>query len=233
MLTFTRKVIRQVRIDGPLGVIAKIPLWLRGKREARLERELGIQTMGEVHVDELALLEPGHEHQPHAVYYAPLQFRKFRRLIQAAEPFIPARYSFVDFGAGKGRALVLAATLDFPRVVGIELYDTLCSAARQNIEAFAARDPRAKVIELLCMDAVDYKLPRGSLFCYLYNPFDDVVMHKVLANIRAAHESEPRHIIVAYSNPVHADVFDDADFLHLHHASEGLRIYVNADAAHR
>ena len=233
MLTFTRKVIRQIRIDGPLGVVAKIPLWLREKREARLDRELGISTRGQVFVDELAQREPGHEHEAHAVFYAPLQFRKFSRLIRAAEPFVPARYTFVDFGAGKGRALVLAASLGFPRVVGIELFQSLCAAAQQNIDAFAARDPRAKAIELKCMDAADYRLPQGSLFCYLYNPFDDVVVRKVLANIRAAHESEARHIIVAYSNPVHAEAFDTADFLQLHHASEGLRIYVNGAAAKR
>lgn len=230
MLTFTRKVIRQIRIDGPLGVVAKIPLWLRGKREARLDQELGISTTGEIAVDELTRLEPDHEHHQHAVLYAPLQFRKFSRLIRAAEPFDAAKYTFVDYGAGKGRALVLAASLDFPQVIGIELFASLCAAAHQNIDAFSSRDPRARVIELLCMDAVAYRLPQGNLFCYFYNPFDDVVMRKVLANIRAAHESESRQIIVAYSNPVHADVFDTADFLDLHHASEGLRIYVNTRA---
>lgn len=227
MLTFLRKLERQIRIDGVLGVIAKIPLWLRGKREARLDRKLGIDTIGRVDVAESARLEPGHAHESNAVFYAPLQFRKFRHMIRAARPFDARQYTFIDFGAGKGRALVLAATLDFPRVVGIELFEALHGEAGKNVAAFASRDPRAGAIELLCMDAAGYSLPSGNLFCYFYNPFDDVVMRAVLANIRSAHESAPRHIIIAYSNPVHAHVLDNAGFLQQHHASDGLRIYTN------
>jgi hypothetical protein len=38
-------------------------------------------------------------------------------------------------------------------------------------------------------------------------------MRKVLARIEAACRASPRHVIVAYSNPQHAAVFDAAGFL--------------------
>ncbi|MCE7032696.1 class I SAM-dependent methyltransferase [Lysobacter sp. GX 14042] len=227
MAGFARKLVRQIRIDGVAGVLAKVPLWLRGHCEARLDRRLGIATVGQVEVADSALLEPGHDHLANAVFYAPLQFAKFRRLIRAARPFDPEQYTFIDYGAGKGRALVLASGLGFRRVVGIELFDSLCRHARRNLDAVAARDPAAARIELLCMDAALYRPPAGDLFCYFYNPFDDVVMRQVLAHLEAADASAARRILIAYSNPVHAGVFDSAGFLRLHHSSDGLRIYRN------
>ncbi|QOW23755.1 hypothetical protein [Lysobacter sp. H23M47] len=230
MQTFVRKVVRQVRIDGVFGVAAKVPLWLRGIREAKLDRELGINTTGQVDVADSAASAPDCAHLSNAVFYAPLAFPKFHRLIRAAQPFDAAGYTFIDYGAGKGRALVLAARLGFPRIVGIELFASLHADGLANITAFAARDPRAGSIELLCMDAAVYRPPPGNLFCYFYNPFDAVVMRKVLTALQAAHEAAPRRIIVAYSNPVHAAVFDGARFLRLHHREEGLRIYANDES---
>lgn len=227
MVAFVRKLVRQVRIDGVFGVVGKVPIWLRGQAELRRDRRLGIATVGQVEVAESAACDPGHEHSANAVFYAPLAFGKFRRLISAAQPFDPTACTFIDYGAGKGRALILAADLGFRRVVGVELFESLYTEARRNIAAFAARDARAEAIELFCMDAAAFRPPAGDLFCYFYNPFDDVVMRKVLANIQAAHEAAPRRILIAYSNPLHADVFDGASFLRLHHNSNGLRIYVN------
>lgn len=230
---FLRKLVRQIRIDGVSGVLHKIPLWLRGRREARLDRAWGIRTAGQVEVEESASADGDpaqHEHQANAVFYAPLSFTKFRRLMDAARPFDASRYTFIDYGAGKGGALVLAASLDFRRVVGIELFASLHADALANIAALAARDRRAEAIELLCMDAAAYRPPPGDLFCYFYNPFDDVVMRKVLAILRSAHHASPRRILIAYANPLHAEVFDRADFLRGYHRSEGLRIYVNDGA---
>lgn len=230
MITFTRKLIRQVRIDGVLGVLAKVPIWLRTQRELRLERQLGITTMGRVEALEAAGAGAHPQHLDNAVFYAPLQFAKFRRLMRAARPFEPARYTFIDYGAGKGRALALAARMGFRRVVGVELFESLCLQARANIDALARREPAAAGIELLCMDAATYHPPPGPLFCYFYNPFDDVVMRKVLARLEAAWRVEPRPIIIAYSNPRHAEVFDSAPFLQARHRSDAMCVYVATGA---
>ena len=226
MITFARKLVRQVRIDGFPGVLLKIPIWLRTQRELRLERELGIATMGRVEALEAVGTGARPQHLDNAVFYAPLQFAKFNRLMRAARPFDPALYTFIDYGAGKGRALALAAGMGFGKVVGVELFESLCLQARANIDALALRDPRAADIELLCMDAAAYRPPPGPLFCYFYNPFDDVVMRKVLARLEAALRAEPRPVIIAYSNPRHAGVFDSAPFLQARYRSEVMCVYV-------
>lgn len=228
MTTFIRKLVRQVRIDG-LGVFAKVPIWLRTQQELRRERALGIATMGRVEAVEAAGAGTRPQHLDNAVFYAPLQFPKFDRLMRAARPFDPARYTFIDYGAGKGRALALAAGMGFRRIVGVELFESLCRQARENIDALARRDPGAAGIELLCMDAAAYQPPPGPLFCYFYNPFDDVVMRKVLARLEAACRAEPRPIIIAYSNPQHAAVFDSAPFLTARYRSDVMCVYVGGE----
>jgi hypothetical protein len=144
MKVFVRKVVRQVRIDGVAGVIAKIPIWLRGLREQQLERRLGIATMGRIEVEESAGPGEPPPHAANAVFYAPLQYHKFHRLMRAARPFDPGRYTFIDYGAGKGRALALASGMGFGRVIGLELFPSLCADARRNLAAAAPRDPRPR-----------------------------------------------------------------------------------------
>jgi hypothetical protein len=161
MTTFIRKLVRQVRIDG-LGVFAKVPIWLRTQQELRRERALGIATMGRVEAVEAAGAGTRPQHLDNAVFYAPLQFPKFDRLMRAARPFDPDRYTFIDYGAGKGRALALAAGMGFRRIVGVELFESLCRQARENIDALARRDPGAALRDAAreALDALD--LPAGE-----------------------------------------------------------------------
>lgn len=46
----------------------------------------------------------------------------------------PRDFTFVDFGSGKGRALLCAAAFPFKRIVGVEWSPDLCAIARRNIE---------------------------------------------------------------------------------------------------
>ncbi len=51
---------------------------------------------------------------------------------------LPVQYerrSFLDFGSGKGRMVIAAATLPFRRVLGVEISDRLLQEARRNVEA--------------------------------------------------------------------------------------------------
>jgi tRNA1(Val) A37 N6-methylase TrmN6 len=80
-------------------------------------------------------------------------------------------YSFVDVGAGKGRALLLAAGLPFRKIVGVELSEELARIAQRNIARWnrAAR-PKAR-IHVVQQDAAKFRWPRTPLLVYLYNPF--------------------------------------------------------------
>ena len=81
-------------------------------------------------------------------------------------------YTFVDVGAGKGRALLLAAEMPFRRVVGIELNGDLARIAQRNT-TFWNRAARARSkISVRHEDAAEFRWPRSPLLVYLNNPFD-------------------------------------------------------------
>src|SRR5689334_21283292 len=63
---------------------------------------------------------------------------------------------FVDLGAGKGRALLMAGRLPYRRVVGIELDPELAQCARRNVEQ-ARRRLRAGTVTCVTTDVLDWQ----------------------------------------------------------------------------
>ena len=66
---------------------------------------------------------------------------------------------FIDFGSGKGRALLLASELPFKKIVGIEFSPPLHEIARANWRNYLSATQRCKAVELLCLDVVEYAIP--------------------------------------------------------------------------
>jgi len=185
---------------------------LRGRYErwveARLDRRYGMDTGG-IH-DDLRLLGADGEHCALAYGYEGVQPAIFRAMVRAAA-ITPGGFDCVDFGSGKGRALVLAAEYGFRRVIGVELAPQLHDIARRNVAAFRARRPLAPPIDLYCGDAVNLPLPAGDLMLFFFNPFGKAVLAKVAGSIARALREEARQVVVAYRNPLHAEVFDALD----------------------
>ena len=81
-------------------------------------------------------LATGHRHDRFITAYhgtAPSLFRKLMSRWQTLAIHPVERTVFVDIGAGKGRAMLLAAELPFRRIVGVELHPQLAAFARQNL----------------------------------------------------------------------------------------------------
>lgn len=91
-----------------------------------------------------------------------------------------ARTAFIDFGCGKGRALLEAARFPFARVIGVEFAPELAQIAEHNRDIMAVKGALAAPVEIVCMDAARYVPPADvDLLCYFYDPFDDGVMAPV------------------------------------------------------
>jgi SAM-dependent methyltransferase len=178
--------------------------WLEG----RLDRRYGMDTGG-IH-DDLRALGAGGQHCALAYGYEGVQPAIFRAMVKAAA-IAPGEFDCVDFGSGKGRALVLAAECGFRRVIGVELAPQLHAIACRNIAAFRGLRPLAPPIDLHCGDAAELPLPAGDMMLFLFNPFAEPVVAKVAANISRALRERPRRLVIAYRNPLHAEVFDELD----------------------
>jgi hypothetical protein len=113
-----------------------------------------------------------------------------------------SRYTFVDLGSGKGRAVLIASQRPFARAVGIEHSGLLHASAQRNLEAAQARTPSVCPVHLFKGDAATHPLPEGPLVVYLYNPFGHAVLGAVLARLHK------REAWIAYVNPFEALVVE-------------------------
>jgi predicted RNA methylase len=109
----------------------------------------------------------------------------------------PRDFTFVDFGSGKGRALLCAAAFSFKRVVGVEWSTDLCTVASRNIDIFRSRNPSAPEIEVNCLNVLDYEIPPGPVVVYIFNPFGPKLTRQVFERIgRHARTTSDRCLVV-------------------------------------
>lgn len=171
--------------------------------DREFDRTYGIDTSQTV---ELASLDIPHDSWVHGVWYQPIGPGEFRDLLRiTAIPF--EEYTFIDFGAGKGRALVLASEYPFRRIIGVEFSPELCEIAARNVQTLRAPAQRCNSIEIVNDDALRYQLPNEPLVLYLYNPFGPAVMKPLVSQIEMSWRHCTRPIIVLYHTPHCADVW--------------------------
>jgi SAM-dependent methyltransferase len=163
-----------------------------------------IRELWSLDVDEATNARHAHHYQasPHA----------FTTKIIAELPIDHSRFSFLDFGAGKGRVLLIAAQWPFTAVIGIEFARELCEIASENLKKISADKRRAGRVECAHDDATRYPLPDGPMVCYFYNPFGRELMAQMAEKLEANLKSNPREVYVVYAQPDNRVVFDAKDY---------------------
>ena len=131
-----------------------------------------------------------------SVSYDPADYRTIGRMMRVLSPGNDD--VFYDIGCGKGRVLCVAARLRLKKVVGIELLEELCMAARHNAESLRGRK---KPINVICANATKADYSDGTVFT-LYNPFGEATMRVVIKSIRESFYKNPRSIRIGYYMPV-------------------------------
>lgn len=135
-------------------------------------------------------LKSGHRHDRHATAYygvAPSVFHRLIRRWRQTQPAAPLRdFTFVDIGAGMGRAVLLASELPFRQVIGVELHPALARIARSNLRLWRAAGRVHAPTRISCCDASEFPLPQGPVLLFLFNPFGAPVLRRLLK--RVTHE---------------------------------------------
>lgn len=130
--------------------------------------------------------------------------RRWRETLPAVSGRIEA-YSFVDVGAGKGRALLLATELPFRKVIGVEISEELSRIAQRNVARWShLAKPKAK-IRVVCEDAANFRWPRTPLLVYLYNPFACTLVAQLAERLAAVAATGSGLVDLLYVNPTCAD----------------------------
>jgi SAM-dependent methyltransferase len=119
--------------------------------------------------------------------------------------------NITDFGCGKGRALAVAAHFGFQSITGIEFAQALCLIAEKNIRESQQLFPSTKFV-IICNDVVDYTIEKNQIIFFFFNPFDEVIMLRVVKNILTSLKENKRKIYIMYANPVHKEIFLSAGF---------------------
>ncbi|WNG24469.1 hypothetical protein F0U62_10915 [Cystobacter fuscus] len=108
--------------------------------------------------------------------------------------------TFVDYGAGKGKAMLLASAYPFRRIVGVEYAPGLYEVAQRNLAVFRSPTQRCSSLEVVGGDALEWEPPAEPLLCFFFNPFSDEVMARVIARISESCQRVPRDIYLLYVN---------------------------------
>ena len=188
---------QKARAKGVRGVCRSIAHRVRWDivewvREQYWEWKLGVSTTGDVPADALGLPDP----DCHG--YGPSRYGSLRKILNSMD-IDSATDVFIDFGSGKGRVLVLAATYPFRRVIGVDPSAKLNDIARRNVSQ-ARRWLRCPQVAVLSADAATYAIPDDATVLYFANPFSGRVLDQVLDNIRASLARAPRRIYLISHN---------------------------------
>jgi SAM-dependent methyltransferase len=197
-----RRLYRSLREKGLARTLRNIRETLRVSfaRDA-FDRTHGTNTSG---VLPLWLFRIHSPNRAYGVRYQPTDAEEIENIIGClVTPPMRKDYTFVDLGCGKGRTLLVAGQMGFRRVEGIEFSGYLCRVADKNL---AITNTTAQV---KCVDASDYAFDDGPILLYLFNPFREPVLFKVIENLRQHKNS----LIVIYKTPIFAKVLDGCGFL--------------------
>ena len=149
-------------------------------------------------------LKTGHAHDKHNTAYYGIAPSLFRRLIaqwkQTKPPHALSKYSFIDFGAGKGRAMLLASEFNFKEVIGVELHPELAKKCRSNIRIWNEAQKKSAPLRLEEADATEFLFPKGPCVAYLFNPFGAPVLRRILKQIEKQFKDRPRDLDILYVN---------------------------------
>ncbi len=152
------------------------------------------------------LLETDSDNKRHATSYGATRARPLMRLF--TQLGLSREGGFVDFGAGKGRVVMIAAHYGFRKVIGIEFSESLCHLARKNVAAFSQRRKVVSDVSIVHSDVIHYAIQSDETTFFLYDPFGAEVLTQLLENLCRSVMAHPREIRLIYNSPRHHDVME-------------------------
>lgn len=149
-------------------------------------------------------LGSGQKHDRHITAYFGIAPSVFQGIIvrwRRCRSFAPIdAYTFVDIGAGMGRAMLLASELPFQAVLGVEIHPLLARIARRNVALWRAAGRTRVPMRVACRDAMDFPLPAGPCVAFLFNPFGAPVLRRVVRWWSRAFANRPHQLDILYVN---------------------------------
>lgn len=137
--------------------------------------------------------------------YQPTESALFHEMLEALRLQIRSDFHdfvFIDLGSGKGRTLLMASDYHFRRIVGVELLPALNGAAQENLSKYRSEAQKCFALESICADATEFPFPAEPMVLYLFNPFPESGLRRMIANLEESLRTHPQEVYVLYHNPL-------------------------------
>ena len=148
-------------------------------------------------------------HSPYQPTESVLFHEMIAALVQQAR-FDFHGFTFIDLGSGKGRTLLMASDYPFRRIVGVERLPALHQAARENLAKYENSSQQCFAIQAICGDAIEFPFPDEPILLFLFNPFPESGLRRVIGNLERSLLAHPRTVFVLYHNPLLEHVLSES-----------------------
>jgi hypothetical protein len=162
--------------------------------------------------------------------YQPTESVLFHEMIGAVSArsgFDFCEFIFLDLGSGKGRTLLMASDYPFRRIVGVELLQALNDAAQDNICKYRSESQKCFAMESICGDAAEFALSVEPTVLFLFNPFREPGLRRMIENLEQSLRDHPRLVYVLYHNPLLEHVLDESTALEKVGGTHQYAVYVS------
>lgn len=171
------------------------------QRRSEFDQTHGVETDGKyggwTFLSDLDIPSPnwidGHD-------YLPIEPERFRRVLASLDIAFED-FTFIDFGSGKGRALLLASEYPFKRIMGLEFSPELHRIAEENIRRYRSAAQKCSSIQSVNVDFTSYSFPPGPSVLFFFDPCRGRALADVMASIGSSLLAHPRPVFVAYVAP--------------------------------
>ncbi len=160
----------------------------------------------------------------HGIRYSPTPAAKLHEML-AALPIRHEEFTFIDFGSGKGKVLLLASDLPFKAIIGLEFSEQLHHVAQRNLASYRNKTQACKRIDCALIDATLYDVPPEPSVCYFYNPFREPVMAQVVRRLESSLDAAPREMFIVYYRPQFHHLFSNSTYFREFRADKEYVIY--------
>ena len=146
----------------------------------------------------ISSIENNLENKEHSTFYVPTPIIPFFKLMKTLN--LPKTAVFVDYGAGKGRAMILAAECGrFCKIKGLEFSPSLYNSARENIQNYINKSGK-NLFNLIYANVINYKVKAEDNFFYFFHPFNETILSQCLENIYLSLKKHPRKVFLVYQS---------------------------------
>ena len=101
----------------------------------------------------------------------------------------------------------------FASIIGVEFSKQLHDVALANIASYKSARQKCFNIQSICMDAIDFSVPKGKCVLFFFSPFKGHVLERVIDHLKESYIENPRHMLILFAtdpstHPIPMHIFE-------------------------